>query len=346
MQKSNKSPDQLFLIQETVGIFGHDVSVNTVGDTTYIEGIFIKSDVPNGNNRVYPRQYLQTAMENYNREFVLKNKSIGELDHPIPQRSMPLLSEAALIVESLTMDDYGIVYGRARVLKHTRKGKALQALIDDKISMGTSFRALTTLKQGANGVMYAGETIILKAFDVVLIPSVGEDVTAVKEDIDNFENVWCIDGKCEVTYPANSFIQESDDKNIYELTNGKLKAVGVNLKSFKEALQFSKNISQVQESKNDSDEQFVEDIVDFLLLKKKPNGRYVTLQGDKNNIGLVATISRLVDEHDNNADLGEEILTWFKISKTKDGESYNTGYGKQSLLEIGESIRKINDKHQ
>jgi hypothetical protein len=118
------------------------------------------------------------------------------------------------------------------------------------------------------------------------------------------------------------------------------------LKCFKEALQFSKNISQVQESKNDVDEQFVEDIVDFLLLKKKPNGRYVTLQGDKNNIGLVATISRLVDEHDNNADLGEEILTWFKISKTKDGESYNTGYGKQSLLEIGESIRKINDKHQ
>jgi hypothetical protein len=158
---------------------------------------------------------------------------------------MPLLSEAALIVESLTMDDYGIVYGRARVLKHTRKGKALQALIDDKISMGTSFRALTTLKQGANGVMYAGETIMLKAFDVVLIPSVGEDVTAVKEDIDNFENVWCVDGKCEVTYPATSFIQESVDENIYELANGKLKAVGVDLKRFKEALQFSKNISQV-----------------------------------------------------------------------------------------------------
>lgn len=244
-KNNNIMNNKLFFIQETVGVFGTDVYVNSTSKDIFIEGIFVKADTPNGNGRVYPKQYLSNGVDLYCTTFIDKKKSIGELDHPIPQRTMPLLSERALLTDSLDMDTQtGIVYGRAKVLQKSKKGRELLNVIEEGIAFGTSFRALANMQKGRDGLMYSGDQIMFKAFDVVLNPSVGEDVSVsnISEDV-QFENMFCVDGKCNIIGSAKDyFVQESVD--MVEYNDGILvpvqRKIIVDFGAFNNALRASK----------------------------------------------------------------------------------------------------------
>jgi hypothetical protein len=210
-----------------MGNVGVDEAIKIVseGDNFYLEGLSIIADVPNGNNRIYPKKYLKNAIDLYYKEFISQRKSIGEMDHPIPQRTMPILERQALMVEELEMDSSGIVTGRSRVLKYSEFGVKLQNVIKDGTKFGMSFRALTELNKGKNGVAYAGPEILLKAFDAVLKPSVGKDVKIAQESI--MEDVWCTDDYCNVLRPLEESLKMGEYKcksnGIWELNdNGDL----------------------------------------------------------------------------------------------------------------------------
>lgn len=231
------SDSTLFLVQETTGILGKDVFIDRVNSEYYIEGVFLTCDVPNGNNRIYPKALVQAAIDDYYESYISSGKSIGELDHPVPQRVMPTLNDAALIVEELSMDVNGVVTGRARVLKRLVKGIQLANIIDEQITFGTSFRALTELKKGRDGVMIADKQLKFNAWDAVLFPSNGKDLQNVREDR-NVENVWCVDDMLRVTGEAKpTLIQESQEYD-FDVKTGVLTPVkhSVDVSAFKLAL--------------------------------------------------------------------------------------------------------------
>ena len=46
-----------------------------------LSGVMQKSDVQNGNGRVYPHRVLMREVENY-KKLVKERRALGELDHP------------------------------------------------------------------------------------------------------------------------------------------------------------------------------------------------------------------------------------------------------------------------
>ena len=48
----------------------------------YIEGVFMQADIKNKNGRVYDSNMLSEKVEEYNKNFIEKNRAYGELGHP------------------------------------------------------------------------------------------------------------------------------------------------------------------------------------------------------------------------------------------------------------------------
>ena len=63
-----------------------DVSTLTEGEgqqkQLYITSIFAQGGVVNRNRRVYPSTVLESAMSSYNENFIMKNRAVGEAEHP------------------------------------------------------------------------------------------------------------------------------------------------------------------------------------------------------------------------------------------------------------------------
>ncbi len=47
-----------------------------------ITGVFMQAGTPNKNNRVYPLEIMKREVENYNKDYIQKNRGLGELGHP------------------------------------------------------------------------------------------------------------------------------------------------------------------------------------------------------------------------------------------------------------------------
>ena len=48
----------------------------------YITGIFMQANVINRNNRIYPKEILDRAVNDYISEYVTQHRAVGELSHP------------------------------------------------------------------------------------------------------------------------------------------------------------------------------------------------------------------------------------------------------------------------
>lgn len=49
---------------------------------TFIEGVFLQTNLKNRNGRVYPMDIMENEVKRYNKEFISKNRAYGELGHP------------------------------------------------------------------------------------------------------------------------------------------------------------------------------------------------------------------------------------------------------------------------
>ena len=132
----------------------------------YIEGIFMQAERKNRNGRVYPRKVLSDEVDRYNKEFVVKNRAMGELNHP--DGPTVNLDRVSHIIKELKTDGNDIV-GKAKILD-TPMGKIAKNLIDEGAKLGVSSRGMGSLEE-RKGVNYVKDDFLLSAVDLVADPS-------------------------------------------------------------------------------------------------------------------------------------------------------------------------------
>ena len=82
------------------------------GREHFIEGVFMQSNLKNRNGRVYPREPLMNEVARYNKEYVSKNRAMGELNHP--QGPTVNLDRVSHIIKELRPRRY---YFRLKILQ-------------------------------------------------------------------------------------------------------------------------------------------------------------------------------------------------------------------------------------
>lgn len=156
----------MFLITETT----EDVRFLTEeknGEKQYfIEGIFMQAEKKNRNGRVYPKKTLLDEVRRYNKEYVQKNRAMGELGHP--EGPTVNLERVSHIINDLREENDNII-GKAKILE-TPYGKIVKNLMDEGAKLGVSSRGMGTLKE-RGGVNEVQKDFMLSAVDIVADPS-------------------------------------------------------------------------------------------------------------------------------------------------------------------------------
>ena len=132
----------------------------------FIEGIFMQSEQKNRNGRIYPSSVLMSEVKRYNKEYVEKNRAMGELNHP--QGPTVNLDRVSHIIKELRAEGNDII-GRAKVMD-TPMGKIAKNLIDEGAKLGVSSRGMGSLKE-KDGVNEVQKDFMLAAVDIVADPS-------------------------------------------------------------------------------------------------------------------------------------------------------------------------------
>ncbi len=137
----------------------------------YIAGPFLMFDKPNRNNRVYPKKIMQEAVKKYQKEYIDRNRALGEMNHP--QGRLQVDPERACIMTTELHEDGNYYYGKAKVLS-TPLGKILENLLSDGVTIGVSSRGVgSVMKKGQINEVKSDFGLTVAA-DVVFDPSVGD----------------------------------------------------------------------------------------------------------------------------------------------------------------------------
>jgi hypothetical protein len=131
-----------------------------------IEGIFMQAETKNRNGRIYPRDVMESAVDKYNTEQVVKGRAVGELNHP--EGPTVNLDKVSHKIESLNWQGNDVV-GKARILS-TPMGEIVKGLLDGGVNLGVSTRGMGSL-QRTNGAMVVKDDFLLNAVDIVQDPS-------------------------------------------------------------------------------------------------------------------------------------------------------------------------------
>ena len=132
-----------------------------------IEGIFMQADKQNKNGRVYPSQTLLKEAKRYEKEYVKKNRALGELGHP--EGPTVNLDRVSHVIKELWNEGTDI-YGRARILD-TPMGEIVKGLLNDGVSIGVSARGMGSIKKNKEDVNEVQDDFLLAAVDIVSDPS-------------------------------------------------------------------------------------------------------------------------------------------------------------------------------
>jgi hypothetical protein len=152
-----------YIIKEEKGIDGK------AKKNYYVQGIFMQSDKQNRNGRVYPFDILQKEVERYNKEYVTKNRAMGELGHPdTPSINLDRVSH---LITDLRPDGKNFM-GKAKILD-TPMGNIVKGLLEGGAKFGASTRGIGSLKPH-NGYQLVQEDFKLATTDIVADPSAPE----------------------------------------------------------------------------------------------------------------------------------------------------------------------------
>lgn len=133
----------------------------------FIEGIMLQAETVNRNGRIYPINVLSEEVDRYNTNYVLKNRALGELNHPTSP-TVNLDKVCHMICE--IKKNGNNFYGKAKILTETPMGAIVKNLIDEGAQLGVSSRGMGSL-QKINGVNIVQKDFTLSAIDVVADPS-------------------------------------------------------------------------------------------------------------------------------------------------------------------------------
>lgn len=159
----------MYLIREQIKDFQiKSESSDSGGPKQYfIEGIFLQSELVNGNGRKYPKSVMEIAVERYIKEFVNTKRALGELNHPDSPDVNP--ERACIKIISLEQEGNDFI-GKAQVLS-TPLGQLVRNLIDDDVQLAVSSRGLASVEMQGDVEVISDDFYICTAADVVHNPS-------------------------------------------------------------------------------------------------------------------------------------------------------------------------------
>lgn len=132
-----------FLISEQLKDYGFSIDESVGSKDWYLKGVFGEAEIININKRKYPNAVMTEAVEIFQPLLATENKVLGEYHHPKTAR---INSERACIqIQKLVMEGNKMM-GVAKVLRGTTLGNHLIGLLENKIQMPVSTRALGRLQ--------------------------------------------------------------------------------------------------------------------------------------------------------------------------------------------------------
>ena len=152
----------------------------------YIKGIFMQAERQNRNGRVYPFNVLNNEVVRYNKEYISKNRALGELSHPdTPSINLDRVSH---MITQLKSDGNNFI-GKAKIVD-TPMGNIVKGLLDCGASLGVSTRGVGSLKPHNGYQLVQDDFKLTTAADIVADPSAPDAfVSGIMEGVD-----WFFDG--------------------------------------------------------------------------------------------------------------------------------------------------------
>ena len=102
----------------------------------YMKGIFIQGGVKNANERVYPVNEIENAVDTLNKQITEGYSVLGEVDHPDDLKIN--LDRVSHMISSMWMDGPN-GYGKLKILP-TPMGQLVTTMLDSGVKLGVSSR--------------------------------------------------------------------------------------------------------------------------------------------------------------------------------------------------------------
>lgn len=193
----------------------------------FIEGIFLQSDVKNGNRRLYPEPVMDSAVNAYIQKYLITHRGVGELEHPEEERNQQInyrfVSHKIVDLKKQGKD----WWGRAEITTGTPMGALAAGLIESNVVLGTSSRAWGSVKQQNGIAVVQNDFRIITPTDIVYEPSAPDAiVTSIMENKEwVFENGVLVEREIEQVQNLVNKSIRTNSYNEVELFNSILNLV-------------------------------------------------------------------------------------------------------------------------
>lgn len=179
----------------------------------YIQGIFAQGGVVNRNRRIYPSGILEGAMNSYNDTYIMKNRAVGEAEHP-KTTSVNLDRISHIIVPGSLLKEGDNYSAKARIL-NTPCGNIVRGLLEGGVQIGVSTRADGQVKKNSKGIMEVQDGLKMAAIDIVFSPSAPD--AFVEGLVENASFIWdTISEDCAFIESLKSDIHATSSVNLTE----------------------------------------------------------------------------------------------------------------------------------
>lgn len=128
--RENLTFDRAGMVVESIKEEGADFK------TLYMKGIFIQGGVKNANERVYPVNEIETAVDTLNTQISEGYSVLGEVDHPDDLKIN--LDRVSHMITSMWMDGAN-GYGKLKILP-TPMGQLVRTMLESGVKLGVSSR--------------------------------------------------------------------------------------------------------------------------------------------------------------------------------------------------------------
>lgn len=128
--RENLTFDRANMVVESVKEEGTDLK------TLYMKGIFIQGGVKNANERVYPVNEIENAVDTLNKQITEGYSVLGEVDHPDDLKIN--LDRVSHMITSMWMDGAN-GFGKLKILP-TPMGQLVRTMLESGVKLGVSSR--------------------------------------------------------------------------------------------------------------------------------------------------------------------------------------------------------------
>jgi hypothetical protein len=116
----------------------------------YMKGIFIQGGVKNANERVYPVNEIERAVETLNEQITGGSSVLGEVDHPDDLKIN--LDRVSHMITSMWMDGAN-GFGKLKILP-TPMGQLISTMLESGVKLGVSSRGSGNVDDATGKVSY------------------------------------------------------------------------------------------------------------------------------------------------------------------------------------------------